>query len=301
MKEKTVIFAVNTILAASGIVGMAVFLRGLEWYLQLLVYLVLGVLAVLGFVSYVLASRSLQRVTLVVSATVFAVLACFVGLNLAGLFESMTDMAQIKQLILEGGVWGRAVFVLLQILQVTVIPAPGAIFYVLGTQIYGPAEAFLLSCIGVLIGALIAFSLGKIFGRTVVVWCIGRAATEKYSRLLNDKGKVLFIIMQLLPFFPDDILCMVAGLTSMSYFFFFAVMLVVRPINIALVCYLGTGDVIPFRGWGIPVWIAIFAVIAVLFALYLRNQERVEGWLKRKFSRPRKHRKRTQDIPDGSQ
>ena len=89
--------------------------------------------------------------------------------------------------------------------------------------------------------------------------------------------------MQLLPCFPDDVLCMAAGLSAMSYPFFIITISIVRPIYIAAVSWLGTGDIIPFRGWGIPVWILIFAVCGVIFVLYAKNQEKVENFMKRIF------------------
>ncbi|MDE6104060.1 MAG: hypothetical protein K2G38_00020, partial [Clostridia bacterium] len=84
---------------------------------------------------------------------------------------------------------------------------------------------------------------------------------------------------------PDDILCMVAGRTSMNFPFFFLPMLLVRPLIISAYCYLGNGTLIPFSGWGIPVWIAIFAVCIVLAVLSFKYQERIEKWLVSKFGR----------------
>ncbi len=62
-------------------------------------------------------------------------------------------------------------------------------------------------------------------------------------------------------------------------------MVIVRPMIIAAYCFLGNGSVIPFSGWGIPVWIAIFAVCIVLALLSLKYQDRVEKWLVSKFKK----------------
>ena len=113
--------------------------------------------------------------------------------------------------------------------------------------------------------------------------CVGEARTEKYSEQFGTRGNILFVLMQLLPFFPDDILCMVAGLSSMSLRFFTVTMVLTRPVFLAAVCFLGSGTIIPFSGWRIPVWVAIFVAAGILFLLFCRYQEKIESWLKDKI------------------
>jgi uncharacterized membrane protein YdjX (TVP38/TMEM64 family) len=72
--------------------------------------------------------------------------------------------------------------------------------------------------------------------------------------------------MMIFPFFPDDILCMVAGLIRVSFKFYIISILICRSISIALISFLGTGELIPFTGWGVPVWISF--VVVVLFCSY---------------------------------
>lgn len=70
-----------------------------------------------------------------------------------------------------------------------------------------------------------------------------------------------------------------------EFSFLLAVMVLVRPLIIAAYCYLGNGSLIPFSGWGIPVWIAIFVVCIALAALSFKYQDRVEKWLVSKFKK----------------
>ena len=129
------------------------------------------------------------------------------------------------------------------------------------------------------------FRSGRLFGKRAVVWIAGGDTVEKYTSYIGKKGKVIFLLMQILPFFPDDILCMVAGLGSMNFAYFITVMIAVRPAIIALYCFLGNGSLIPFSGWGIPVWIAVFAVCIVLAVLSLKYGDRVEKWLISRFNK----------------
>ena len=80
---------------------------------------------------------------------------------------------------------------------------------------------------------------------------------------------IVLLVMLLFPFFPDDMLCMAAGLTKMTFKFFIIAVVLTRPVMIAFVSYFGTGKIIPFSGWGIPVWISMFVFMVAL--LYLLN------------------------------
>lgn len=217
---------------------------------------------------------------LLVAAIVLALLLAF---KTSGLMNEISDMEQIRQLILQSGGFGILICFVLIIVNVVILPAPAIVFYLAITAVYGSWLGFLISYIGVMIGSLISFTIGRKLGKRAVMWIVGEEKTEKYSKILNKKGKVPFLIMQLLPFFPDDILCMVAGLSTMSYKYVTLSLLTVKPFYIAGVCFLGKGDIIPFHGWGIPVWIGIFALILVFCIIYFKNQNKIDDWLSDKF------------------
>lgn len=231
--------------------------------------------------------KKLLRCLIVGGVVLLIILLISLLLRHFGLGDLFSDQENIRALIQKAGIWGMALFFAIQLLQVIVLPAPAAVFHLAGTLLYGPHIAFLLSSVSVIVGSVIAFFIGRIWGKRAVVWCIGEEATEKYTGMLGKHGNALFVIMQLLPFFPDDILCMVAGLSSMRFSFFLPTVIIVRPIFIAFVCYFGTGDIIPFHGWGIPVWIGIFVVFGVAFLLYTKYQDKIEDKLKKVFTKDR--------------
>ncbi len=247
---------------------------------------------VAGIVFLIIGKDALLKTDLVLISCFALVYTAVVILNFtANLSELETDGEKINrltELLKSAGGWSMAVFVLVQILQVVVLPLPAVVCYLPGVAIWGPLTATLLASAGVLLGALICYLLGRLFGRRVVEWIAGREATAKYADYLGRKGKTLFVIMQILPFFPDDILCLVAGLTKMNFPFFIATMIIVRPAIVAMYCYLGSGSVIPFSGWGIPVWISIFAVCVVLAVLSFKYQDKLESRLKGLFTKNKK-------------
>ena len=255
-------------------------LCGMYMYERSIVVYYLAV-AVLGAVAVAFCAVDGEKYphierTLGVVAVVCAVVAAFyIAYYETGLNEKFTDFGALKEFILASGFWGFAVFIGLTIVQVVILPIPAAITIVLGVAIYGPTVSFILSTIGTIIGSVMSFALGKVFGRKLCNWMFGEESTEKYAKILGEKGRFLFIIMLLFPAFPDDMLCMIAGITTMSYAYFTVVCVLTRPVMIGITAYLGSG-VIPFEGWGIPVWIALACLLFAAFVIITGVKKRIE-------------------------
>jgi len=201
-------------------------------------------------------------------------------LGVAQHFSSITD---IKEFILASGSFGVVVYIFISFLQVTFIPIPAMLTVLAGVAIYGPFWASVLSLIGIMFGAMTAFILGKIFGFRLIKWVVGDESAHKYAKMLNKKGKFLLIAMFLLPIFPDDLLCLVAGTTEMSYGFFFLANLITRPIAIFPIAYFVSGTLIPFSGWGLYVWPVIIILLGVSIFLFYKYQDKLEKFMYRVF------------------
>lgn len=194
-----------------------------------------------------------------------------------GLWDRVNSVEKMKNFILDFGFYGRLAFVLLQFLQVTILPIPSTVTTIAGSIIYGPFQASLLSLSGILLGSFIAFLLGRVFGRKLVVFMVGEHTCEKWRNGLSQ-AKYSFLIMMLLPFFPDDILCIVAGMTNMSWGFFALCQFISRPIGIFITCYLGSGELIPFHGWGIVVWFVIAILTVLLLVFTTKYKDKIENF-----------------------
>ena len=199
-----------------------------------------------------------------------------------GLWEKFNSVDKLRTFILDLGFWGRITFVFLQFLQVTFVPIPSTILTIAGSIIYGPLQGGLLSLSGILLGSVLAFLLGRVFGRRLVTFMVGKQTCEKWVRFLS-KARYTFFFMMLLPMFPDDVLCLVAGVTSMSWAFFVITNLLTRPIGIFLTSYLGSGQIIPYHGWGLAVWAIILVAVGILMWLVTKYDDRIEKVLMRLF------------------
>lgn len=199
-----------------------------------------------------------------------------------GIWEYINSVDKIRGLILSLGFWGRLAFVFLQFLQVTFLPIPSTVSTLAGVLVFGPLQASLLSLSGIMLGSVLAFWLGRRFGRKLVSFMVGEETCHKWTNFLTN-AKYSFVVMMLLPIFPDDILCLVAGLTDMSWLFFVVTNLISRPLAIFLTCYLGSGSIIPFHGWGLAVWAFFLVAVAVVLYLSFRYRQAIEDFVKLKF------------------
>lgn len=228
---------------------------------------------------------SLIKLAFTFNIMMFVMLIGYIALDVSGVFEQLSNMELIKNFILGTGFWGMGVYIGVQIIQVVFLPLPSIVINLVGVALYGPTLAFLLSSLGVCLGSIIAFGLGRVFGSKLVEWIVGKDKAIEYRNLLSNKGKYMLILMLLFPLFPDDILCMVAGLTTMSWKYFIIVVLITRPITIAVMCYMGTGEIIPFSGWGIVIWIIIFAAFMVLFYFLNKYKTQIIRWITKLFKK----------------
>lgn len=227
-------------------------------------------------------AKKLFRTLLVISCVILFLLIVYLVLVRTGMWEKLNSVEKMRLFILDLGFWGRITFVFLQFLQVTFIPIPSTILTIAGSIIYGPLQGGLLSLSGILLGSVLAFFMGKVFGKKLVSFMVGKEICEKWVKFLS-KARYTFFFMMLLPMFPDDILCLVAGLTNMSWAFFVITNLITRPIGIFITSYIGSGEIIPYYGWGLIVWAIILISVAILMWLVTKYDSNIEKFFLKIF------------------
>lgn len=208
-----------------------------------------------------------------------------------GLIENFRDIESARQWFDSFGILSWLMLFFIQLLQVIILPIPAQVTTIAGVLIFGALQCFVISATAIIVGSLICFGIGKWLGVQVAYKVADKETVDKYRKLLDKKGKVLLPVFFLLPCFPDDLLCFVAGATTMTWKFFIVVTLLTRTIGVACICWLGSGELIPFSGWGIPVWIVLGVLLAVVIFFFLKYQNKIENWIINKFTN-KKNKKR---------
>lgn len=111
----------------------------------------------------------------------------FVGLfflfKATGWLGKFSNVQELKKIISSSGFFSYLVFVVLQFLQVTVIPLPASVTTIVGVILFGPLVAFVLSLLAILLGSFFAYFLGRTFGEKLLIWAIGKKKTLQIQNL----------------------------------------------------------------------------------------------------------------------
>lgn len=147
----------------------------------------------------------------------------------------LTSQAKMQAFITNAGILAPLLFIFIQIIQVVLPIIPGGITLGIGVIIFGPIYGFIYNYIGICIGSIINFILARNYGKTFIKNMISQKNYDKYIGWLEkgEKFDIFFILAILLPVAPDDILCLIAGLTSMSLKKFILIILTCKPWSIA--------------------------------------------------------------------
>ena len=219
-------------------------------------------------------NQTKKRAIITISITI-AIIGVLVALYfLLGLNKYFTDAEFIKEEIESYGNFGKFIYVVINFLQTTLIPITNIPTIFAGTYVYGPLDAANLAIIGVLVGSVVSFYIGRIFGTKLLIWILGEQKLNKYLEMMKGRENVVFFLTMLLPGFPDDIICMVAGITPMRFRFFAITLLITRTLPIYLTAY--GASVIPLDSvWGWVVWISIYVIVFYAGQKILRNWDAI--------------------------
>ena len=150
----------------------------------------------------------------------------------SGLF---TSPETLQHYISGFGAAATLIFILFQILQVIIPIFPGGVSNLVGVLLFGPWLGFLYNYIGICVGSILAFGISRCFGRPIMDKLFSEKTIQKYKAWTEKKNHFakLFTFAIVIPGTPDDFLCYLAGVTSMSWKHFATIILLGKPISIA--------------------------------------------------------------------
>lgn len=113
------------------------------------------------------------------------------------------------------GQWGPLLYMLLLMVSVVVSQIPGAGLAIAAGAVWGPLAAGIYTIMGGFLGALIAYSLGKAIGPSLLKALTGKSITFSKDRGERYLGGLIFL-MRLVPVFSFDLISYGAGITKLS-------------------------------------------------------------------------------------
>jgi len=135
--------------------------------------------------------------------------------KITDLYRLFSDREQIRLLISSFGTSAPPVFMLIQILQVIFAPVPGEATGFIGGYLFGTLPGFIYSSIGLTVGSLLNFGIGRFLGGRYVRKRIPAHQFQKIDGLVKRQGIIVLFILFLFPGFPKDYLCLALGVSTM--------------------------------------------------------------------------------------
>lgn len=148
-----------------------------------------------------------------------------------------TDPSALQALLTKTGWFAPLLFMFLQIVQVVIPIIPGGISSAIGVLCFGPWLGFFYNYLGLVIGSILAFLIARKYGKDFILKFVKQEQYDKYIQWL-DRGKKFdwfFAAAIFFPCAPDDVLCMIAGLSKMSLTKFTWIIVLGKPL--ALIAY----------------------------------------------------------------
>ncbi len=250
---------------------------------------IISILTIVNLIFLKNKTSVLYKLTLITNVLIAIFILGLYLFKTSGLDDKINSIEDFREFISSFGGSAVFLFILLQFLQVVLLPIPAFITVGAGVLLFGPFYGAIYSCIGIILGSILAYFLGRIFGVKVVRWLIGEESLNKGLNVIKGKDKIIITFMLIFPFFPDDVICFVAGITTIRLAYFTVMIIIVRIITIFTQSYSFNNSIIPYdTWWGILLWI-IFFITTIFLALWVyKHGDKVENKVKSIFSRKNK-------------
>lgn len=189
-----------------------------------------------------------------------------------GFFEATATPQEMEAYISRFSPYSQIIFFLLQVATVILAPIPSNLTAAAGGLLFGTLPSFLLTYGAVLCGSAIVFLLARAVGQKQVEGFVSRKVSERYLELIRSKRDTFLTLALLLPFFPDDLLCILAGVTDIPLRRYLVIVALARPWGLLVASAVG-GSVLNIP---LPGMVAIGLAGAALFFLGMKYGDRVE-------------------------
>ncbi|MGL5315723.1 MAG: TVP38/TMEM64 family protein [Peptostreptococcaceae bacterium] len=203
------------------------------------------------------------------AATLIGLLILGICLKSTGMFDHMSSLEEFKLYIEGYGQMAYIVFFIIQLLSIIIAPIPSNISAAAGAMVFGVWKSFFMTMLAIVVGSIVVFALTRKFGKKFIDRFVKKEIYEKYENIVtSQKGETAIALMLLLPFFPDDMINFLVGLSNISFKRYMAILIITRPWGILFASFISVANInIPMIGW------TLIVAIIVLFIKYSRTIE----------------------------
>jgi uncharacterized membrane protein YdjX (TVP38/TMEM64 family) len=192
-------------------------------------------------------------------------------------YHILSDKEAISAYILSWGMAAPIIFTAIQILQVVIAPIPGELTGVIGGFLFGAVKGFFYSSLGLSIGSIINFGIGRFLGNQVIRKLIPAGQIKLLDKLVHKQGAIVLFICFIFPGFPKDYLCLFLGVSNLSTKLFFIMATFGRmPGTLALSVQ---GASLYDHEYVLTAVITVLCIVAAYFSF--RYKEKLYQWMEK--------------------
>lgn len=193
-------------------------------------------------------------------------------------FPILYNPGELRAFIQSFGPLAPVVYIGIMIAQIVYAPLPGQFVYVVGGYTFGNVLGTVYGMIGIAIGSWMAMALSRRYGRPFVERHVSEDVIERFDDFTEAHGLFPFFVIFLLPGFPDDAVCFLAGLSNLRIRDLLAIAILGRFPGLVALILAGNGIA---KGQTLIV-IILVVITAVVSAAALIFREKIFRYAKEK-------------------
>ena len=198
-----------------------------------------------------------------------------------GFFHESISVEGVQDYIQEFAPYTQLIFFLVQLLSVILAPIPSNISAAAGGVLFGTWASFALTTGAVLLGSGIVFLLARKLGKPFSDRFVSQKMSQRYLDAIRSKRDMFLLMAFLFPFFPDDVICILAGLTDLSFGRFLTIAVLTRPWGLLFASALGGTTIEMPLGWMVVIGI----LGAAVFLTGMKYGDQAEAWIMKKLKK----------------
>ena len=176
--------------------------------------------------------------------------------QIGNLLHIISDQETVSAYLQGFGIWGPLVLFALMVAQVFVAVIPGHALMVTAGYVYGMTGLFVI-IISTILGSQIAFFIARQYGRDLIYKLASPQIIERWDGMARNQGIIFYFFSFVLPIFPSDLMCYVAGLGKISPHHFLLANILGRTVVAISITVIG------IYGMNPPLWFWIIAIVGI--------------------------------------
>jgi uncharacterized membrane protein YdjX (TVP38/TMEM64 family) len=180
---------------------------------------------------------------------------------LVELLAIITDQQAVSAYLQSYGALGPVVLFILLVVQVFIALIPGHALMVTAGYVYG-GLGLTIVITSTILGSQVAFMIARKYGRGLIYKLASPEVLQRWDGIAKHQGILFYFFSFVLPIFPSDMMCYVAGLSTISPRRFFVANVLGRTCCAVFITLIG------IYGMNPPLWFWALALtmISAFFA-----------------------------------